>query len=152
MIFLRNVTLFAVTNMEEYERLAARMIEGADAPIRLLDLLREYRPVKRAWLLRTERNPNLPVCRCVLLRRDLVRFAFGGFDKSDAYFIDSGWKDVFDRARVLFLKKWNAPMDTPRKRFGSLKIGGRWYHRKGITYQEMSQSYRILPVKEDLVG
>lgn len=138
------------TRLEEiHEELAAQILESADEPIRLSDLLREYGNAGDHFAKEGEIDPDtIMVRRCALLRRDLIRFAYG--DRVDQL-TDQVKKTNFDKAMEIVLKKWNKPMTNPGKRFNG-KIAGRWYIRKGIDARELTQSYQIVPDEEDLIG
>lgn len=139
------------TRLEEiHEELAARMLETADEPIRLSDLLREYGNAGEHFAKEGEIDPDtVMVRRCVLTRRDLIQFAYG--ERTDRL-TDQVKKTNFDKAMEIILKKWDEPTATTRYRFNG-KIGGRWYTRKNITTQEIALSYQILPNEDDdLIG
>ncbi|MDD3030661.1 MAG: virulence-associated E family protein [Alphaproteobacteria bacterium] len=131
---------------EIHEELADRMLEQADEPIRLSDLLREYGNASQRFDEESETDPDTVwVLRCALLRKDLIRFAYG--DKIDVL-TDQMKKSNFDRAEDLFLKVWKAPSMTPRKKFGGL-ASGRWYVREACDEKDKVLGYKIIRIEND---
>lgn len=136
---------------EIHEELADRMLEAADEPIRLSDLLREYGGAETNFASENETDPDTVVVqRCVLLRRDLIRFAYG--DRVDLL-TDQVKKTNFDKAEELFLKKWEH-QSTSTKKF-KRSVSGRWYTRKDAARTEQAVGYRVISINgepEDLIG
>lgn len=137
---------------EIHEEIAERMLEMADEPVLLSVLLREYGGAETGFSAEEEIDPEtVLVQRCVLLRRDLVRFAYG---ERNEIITDQVKKTNFDRAMELFLKKWRYN-PTPRRKFRQT-ASGRWYVRKGITKTEVAMGFTVLSVggngDDDLIG
>lgn len=134
---------------EIHEELAARILEAADEPIRLSDLLREYGGAEAGFGKDGETDPDtVMVLRCVLLRRDLVRFAYG--ERFDLL-TDQVKKTNFDKAMEIVLKKWEEP-NGPRRKFKQ-NVVGRWYTRNDASRADLAAGYRILPTEDDdLIG
>lgn len=130
---------------EIHEEIAERMLEMADEPVLLSALLREYGGAETGFSAEGEIDPEtVLVQRCVLLRRDLVKFAYG---ERNEIITDQVKKTNFDRAMELFLKKWTHQREATKK--FQRNASGRWYVRNDASRAERAAGYRVLSVLDD---